>query len=175
MVLAETKRLAPVPSPLRSLHDRACAPHHRWHNYLDPRLNLNEGSEEEDARIIEAVKIHGTRWSVIRWMLTGPDGVRTAAWAKVATSQRAKYSKIGDIPAAGLLAARPHTTPPRSIQLLQRPAAPRGPYLGLVERNGPIATKLCLLQRCGRLLTLFGRPGSENFLKNRYYSIMRSR
>ena len=65
-----------------SLHDRACAPHHRWHNYLDPRLNLNEGSEEEDARIIEAVKIHGTRWSVIRWMLTGPDGVRTAAWPK---------------------------------------------------------------------------------------------
>ena len=65
-----------------SLHDRACAPHHRWHNYLDPRLNLNETSEEEDARIMEAVRIHGTRWSVIRWMLTGPDGVRTAAWPK---------------------------------------------------------------------------------------------
>ena len=58
---------------------------HRWTNYLDPNLNLEKSTPEEDALIMEAVKIHGTKWTEIAEMWTPPGdrtAVRTAAWPK---------------------------------------------------------------------------------------------
>ena len=35
----------------------------RWHNHLNPDINQNKGTEEEDYLIIEAHKNLGNRWS----------------------------------------------------------------------------------------------------------------
>ena len=63
---------------------------------MDPNLNLEKSTPEEDALIMEAVKIHGTKWTAIAETWT-PPGERTSAYvAKVPPHQR-----------AGLLIARP--------------------------------------------------------------------
>lgn len=37
----------------------------RWFNQLDPRINRNPFTEEEEERLIASHRIHGNRWAVI--------------------------------------------------------------------------------------------------------------
>ena len=90
---------------------------HRWTDYANPKLNLKKSTTEEDALIMEAVKIHGTKWTEIAkmWIVLGRSA-RTAAWPKY-PHQR-----------AGLLVAQPHhTIGSRSTRLCSRgqPPPPR--------------------------------------------------
>ena len=84
---------------------------------MNPDLNLERSTTEEDALIMEAVKIHGTKWTEIAkmWVASGRSA-RTAALCPKYPHQR-----------TGLLVARPGTTPsgcdPHAA-VLQRPAAP---------------------------------------------------
>ena len=50
---------------------------------MDPNLNLEKSTPEEDALVMEAVKIYGTKWTTIAETWTPPGdrpAVRTAAW-----------------------------------------------------------------------------------------------
>ena len=52
---------------------------------MDPILSSEKSTEEEDALIMEAVAIYGTKWTMIAEMWTPPGdrpAVRTAAWPK---------------------------------------------------------------------------------------------
>lgn len=43
----------------------------RFHNHLDPKINKERWTEEEDQTIIEAHKKLGNRWSLIAGLLKG--------------------------------------------------------------------------------------------------------
>eukprot|EP00965_Chrysotila_dentata_P229887 6197464-Pleurochrysis_carterae.AAC.3 len=43
----------------------------RWHNHLSPEVRKDTFSEEEDRMILEAVAVHGTKWSLIVKMIPG--------------------------------------------------------------------------------------------------------
>ena len=88
---------------------------HRWTDYLNPDLNLKKSTTEEDALIMEAVKIHGTKWTEIAkmWVASGQSARTAALWPKY-PHQR-----------AGLLVARPHhTVGLRSTRLCSRGQPP---------------------------------------------------
>ena len=141
---------------------------------MNPDLNLKKSTTEEDALIMDAVKIHGTKWTEIAkmWVASGQSARTAALWPKY-PHQRT----------AGLLVARPHhTVGLRSTRLCSRGQPPLcvepdacfqshssslslpaslcmwsiGPCSTLVERRGPsprfphIGT-----ERCRRLLPLF--------------------
>ncbi|KAG2241948.1 hypothetical protein Bca52824_096209 [Brassica carinata] len=43
----------------------------RWFNQLDPRINRNPFTEEEEDRLLAAHRIHGNRWSIIARLFPG--------------------------------------------------------------------------------------------------------
>ncbi|XP_038991598.1 transcription factor MYB52-like isoform X2 [Hibiscus syriacus] len=43
----------------------------RWFNQLDPRINRNPFTEEEEERLLTAHRIHGNRWAVIARLFPG--------------------------------------------------------------------------------------------------------
>ncbi|ESQ27845.1 hypothetical protein EUTSA_v10019669mg [Eutrema salsugineum] len=43
----------------------------RWFNQLDPRINRNPFTEEEEERLLAAHRIHGNRWSIIARLFPG--------------------------------------------------------------------------------------------------------
>jgi hypothetical protein len=43
----------------------------RWHNHLHPEINKARWTAEEDALIIHAHRVHGTRWAKIAELLPG--------------------------------------------------------------------------------------------------------
>ncbi|KAM7471047.1 hypothetical protein LguiA_009230 [Lonicera macranthoides] len=43
----------------------------RWFNQLDPRINRNPFTEEEEERLLSAHRIHGNRWSIIARLFPG--------------------------------------------------------------------------------------------------------
>lgn len=43
----------------------------RWFNQLDPRINRNPFTEEEEERLLASHRIHGNRWSVIARFFPG--------------------------------------------------------------------------------------------------------
>jgi len=43
----------------------------RWHNHLAPEVRKDTFTEEEDRMILEAVAMHGTKWSLIVKMIPG--------------------------------------------------------------------------------------------------------
>ncbi|KAM5570300.1 transcription factor MYB52 [Rosa sericea] len=43
----------------------------RWFNQLDPRINRNPFSEEEEERLLASHRIHGNRWAVIARLFPG--------------------------------------------------------------------------------------------------------
>ena len=42
----------------------------RWHNQLDPAIQKGPWTEEEDAAILDAQKIHGNKWAEIAKLVT---------------------------------------------------------------------------------------------------------
>ena len=95
---------------------------------MKPNLNLEKSTPEEDALIMEAVKIHGTKWTKIAKMWTPPGdrtAVRTVAWPKSTPIKELGLARI----------ARPHHTlsgrDPRACAPKERgqpPAAPRAEH-----------------------------------------------
>ncbi|KAF3438370.1 hypothetical protein FNV43_RR21132 [Rhamnella rubrinervis] len=43
----------------------------RWFNQLDPRINRNPFTEEEEERLLASHRIHGNRWAIIARMFPG--------------------------------------------------------------------------------------------------------
>ncbi|KAF9625231.1 hypothetical protein IFM89_020817 [Coptis chinensis] len=43
----------------------------RWFNQLDPRINRNPFTEEEEERLLASHRIHGNRWSIIARLFPG--------------------------------------------------------------------------------------------------------
>ncbi|CAG7904509.1 hypothetical protein HID58_027714 [Brassica napus] len=43
----------------------------RWFNQLDPRINRNPFTEDEEERLLAAHRIHGNRWSIIARLFPG--------------------------------------------------------------------------------------------------------
>lgn len=43
----------------------------RWFNQLDPRINRNPFTEEEEERLLASHRIHGNRWAVIARLFPG--------------------------------------------------------------------------------------------------------
>ncbi|KAJ4909378.1 myb domain protein 54 [Raphanus sativus] len=43
----------------------------RWFNQLDPRINRNPFTEQEEERLLAAHRIHGNRWSIIARLFPG--------------------------------------------------------------------------------------------------------
>ncbi|KAJ8531016.1 hypothetical protein K7X08_025747 [Anisodus acutangulus] len=43
----------------------------RWFNQLDPRINRNTFTEEEEERLLSAHQIHGNRWAIIARLFPG--------------------------------------------------------------------------------------------------------
>lgn len=43
----------------------------RWFNQLDPRINRNPFTEEEEERLLASHRIHGNRWSLIARLFPG--------------------------------------------------------------------------------------------------------
>ncbi|CAH8359427.1 unnamed protein product [Eruca vesicaria subsp. sativa] len=43
----------------------------RWFNQLDPRINRNPFTEDEEERLLGAHRIHGNRWSIIARLFPG--------------------------------------------------------------------------------------------------------
>ncbi|KAL9659031.1 hypothetical protein QQ045_018596 [Rhodiola kirilowii] len=43
----------------------------RWFNQLDPKINRNPFTEEEEERLLASHRVHGNRWSVIARMFPG--------------------------------------------------------------------------------------------------------
>jgi transposase-like protein len=46
----------------------------RWRNYLDPRLDRQSWTDEEDARLVEEYKRTGPRWTMIAGHFHGKSG-----------------------------------------------------------------------------------------------------
>jgi hypothetical protein len=44
---------------------------HRWHNHLDPSINKNPWTVEEDAKILEAHTLYGNKWADIAKLIPG--------------------------------------------------------------------------------------------------------
>ena len=43
----------------------------RWHNHLDPIINKNEWSAEEDRILLDSHKVMGNKWAEIAKVLPG--------------------------------------------------------------------------------------------------------
>ena len=124
-------------STSHSLHTTGRAHHtHRWTDYLNPDLNLKKSTTEEDALIMEAVKIHGTKWTEIAkmWVASGQSARTAALWPKY-PHQR-----------AGLLVARPHhTVGLRSTRLCSRGQPPPALSAPLAPRaTAPLSLSISL-------------------------------
>ena len=139
---------------------------------MDPKITKKDQSHQADMQIMEMVKTFGTKWTVIAKMLPG----RMPAWSKSVLRVESTLARSSRARAA---------TPPRrsrghAARLCSQGHHPSLWSIGFRGEPSPMrgcGSALVLLSCRPRVadFTVFGRPGSENNVKNRYNSIIRKK